>query len=171
MNNTIEFNKDKFKSVLHYIINKCGCKNNVGRTVIYKLLYFTDFNYFELYEKPLTCETYKKLPRGPAPSHFHESVEELIQESKISETKKPFLDGYKFDYVSLIEPDYNLTDDELNVIDNVISKLGNMNSKEISNYSHGDMPWRATDDYGIIDYGFVFYRDPDYSVRVYNESD
>ena len=45
-----------------------------------------------------------------------------------------------------------------------------MSAKEISEYSHGDMPWRATEDYEIIDYGFVFYRDPEYTVKVYNDS-
>ena len=42
----MEFNKEKFKNVLHYIVYKCGLKNNVGRTVLHKLLYFSDFNYY-----------------------------------------------------------------------------------------------------------------------------
>ena len=32
--------KEKFKSVLSYIINRCENKKNVGKTVICKLLYF-----------------------------------------------------------------------------------------------------------------------------------
>ena len=30
----MDFNKEKFKEVLHYIINECGTKNNVGKTVL-----------------------------------------------------------------------------------------------------------------------------------------
>ena len=43
MNDDIEFNLGKYKAVIHYIISKCGFKDNVGRTVLYKLLYFSDF--------------------------------------------------------------------------------------------------------------------------------
>lgn len=166
----MEFNKEKFKNVLHYLIHACEDKDNVGRTVLYKLLYFADFNYFELYEQPLTNESYKKLPYGPAPNHFKLAVEELSQEGKIKETELEYLDKSKFHYSSLINPECSFSREEKEVIDSVINKLSHMSAKEISEYSHGDMPWRATEDYEIIDYGFVFYRDPEYTVRVYDDS-
>lgn len=42
---------DKFKNILLYILSQCAGKPNVGETVLYKLLYFSDFNYYELYEE------------------------------------------------------------------------------------------------------------------------
>ena len=36
----------KFKNILLYILEKCAGKPNVGETVLYKLLYFSDFNYY-----------------------------------------------------------------------------------------------------------------------------
>ena len=45
---------NKFKNVLLYILERCAGKPNVGETVLYKLLYFSDFNYYELYEEHLT---------------------------------------------------------------------------------------------------------------------
>lgn len=167
----MDFDKEKFKNVLHYIISKCGLKDNVGKTVIFKLLYFADFNFFELYEKSLTNESYRKLPHGPAPVHFELAVSELKREEKINiKTKKVKLGRVMYRYISLKEPSYDLSLDELAVIDEVISQLSDMNASQISEYSHGDMPWRATEDGKIIDYGFVFYRDPQYVKRVYNES-
>ncbi|MBC7614613.1 MAG: helix-turn-helix transcriptional regulator, partial [Pedobacter sp.] len=38
---------NKFKNVLLYILERCAGKPNVGETVLYKLLYFSDFNYYE----------------------------------------------------------------------------------------------------------------------------
>ena len=166
----MEFNKEKFKNVLHYLIDSCENKDNVRKNVLYKLLYFADFNYFELYEKSLTNESYKKLPSGPIPTHFKLAIDELTQEGKIKETELKYLDKSKFHYSSLIKPKYSFSREEKEVIDSVINKLSHMSAKEISEYSHGDMPWRATEDYEIIDYGFVFYRDPEYTVRVYNDS-
>lgn len=40
---------DKFKEVLLYVLGKVGSKPNVGETVLCKLLYFIDFDYYEKY--------------------------------------------------------------------------------------------------------------------------
>ncbi len=55
---TLQLNK--FKNVLLYILEKCAGKANVGEMVHYKLLYFSDFNYYELYEEHLTGANYRK---------------------------------------------------------------------------------------------------------------
>lgn len=167
----VDFNKEKFKKLLHYIIHRCGSNSNVGKTVIYKLLYFSDFNFFELYEKPLTSEIYRRLPHGPAPTHFDIAVDELIKEEKIAvNPKQLYLDRLQYRYTSLVEPEIDFTSRELEVIDDVIEKLSSMNATQISEYSHGDMPWRAAEDYGLIKYSFVFYRDPKYRVREYDSN-
>lgn len=167
----MELNIKKFKSLLHYIISKCGANPNVEKTVIYKLLYFSDFNYFEIYEKSLTNETYKRLPHGPAPIHFDLAISELEKEGKISvDSILLYADMNQFRYKSLKEPEIDFTKDELSVINEVINKLSKMNATQISEYSHGDMPWRAAEDYEIMKYSFVFYRDPKYHVREYDSN-
>ena len=120
--NVLEFNKEKFKTVLHYIIDEYGCKFNVGRTAIFKLLYFADFNFYEIYEKPLTNEIYEKYPQGPVPSHFHNVKKELVKEKLITETEKPIsLNRIRFNYTSLKTPDISvLSTEELNVINEII---------------------------------------------------
>ena len=166
------FNLEKFKNILHYIIKECGDNPNVGRTVLYKLLYFSDFNFFEIYETKLTGESYKKLPHGPAPIHFPIAINELVKEEKILETTEPnYFGGLQYNYSSLKDPVMDLKEKELEVIDDVIEKLSHMNANQISDYSHGDIPWRANNDYEIIKYAYVFYRDPEYTVRDYDESD
>lgn len=168
----MDFNKEKFKNVLHYIIHKCGHKSNVGKTVLYKLMYFSDFNFFELYETSLTNESYRKLPRGPAPIHFDVAIDELTSEGKIDiKTKNLPSERIMYNYSSLEEPEMDFASEELSVIDDVLETLSDMNANQISEYSHGDMPWRATEDYEIIDYGFVFYRNPEYVKRNYGQTD
>src|SRR3990167_2158560 len=51
---------DKFRQVLLYILKKVGGKPNVGMTVLYKLLYFIDFDYYEKYEDQLMGLVYLK---------------------------------------------------------------------------------------------------------------
>jgi len=67
-----EFNKSKFIQLFLYILDNCGSRINVGKTVIYKLFYFMDFDFYELYEDHLTGEAYRKIHHGPAPCHFSE---------------------------------------------------------------------------------------------------
>jgi len=70
-------NVAKFKEVLLYILNKVGSKPNIGETVIYKLLYFIDFNYYEKYEEQLIGATYIKNNYGPTPMEFREIVSKM----------------------------------------------------------------------------------------------
>lgn len=163
----MEINKNKFKNLLHYIISKCGFKADIEKTIIYKLLYFSDFNYFEIYEKSLTHETYKRLSQGLVPVHFDLAISELEKEEKITITVRLDSSITHFRYVSCKEPEMDFTEDELNVVDDVIEKLSKMNAAQIIEYSQGDMPWRAAEDYEIMKYSFVFYRDPKYRVRKY----
>ena len=44
--NVPQKNLQKFKEVLLYILTKVGSKTNIGETVIYKLLYFIDFDFY-----------------------------------------------------------------------------------------------------------------------------
>ncbi|QQS18171.1 hypothetical protein IPL68_06065 [Candidatus Saccharibacteria bacterium] len=46
-------NPEKLREVLLYVLGKVGAKPNVGETVLYKLLYFIDFDYYEKLANPL----------------------------------------------------------------------------------------------------------------------
>ena len=153
--------------MIHYIISRCGFKENVGRVVLFKLLYFSDFDNYELYENSISGETYLRKRMGPVPSHFQDAISELKNENKINETVINFP---KYKYSSLVKPDTSiLSYNELQVIDDTINKISHFLSKEISEYSHGDIPWRIAKDGEAINYEAVFYRDPEYSVRDYDD--
>lgn len=165
----VEFDIEKFKAVLHYIISECGHKSNVGKTVLYKLLYFSDFDFYELFEKKMTGESYRKIENGPAPIHFDNAKQELINEGRIEEVKEVYPYYTQFRYKSLKKPDLSLLNkDELRTIKKVINKCSHMNANEISPYSHKDVPYIVAEFKEIIDYGFVFYRYPEFSVREYD---
>ncbi len=162
----MSFNEEKFKSVLHYIIKETSNIQKVFKTSLYKMLYFSDFNFYEKHNKLITGEIYKKLPRGPAPIHFQKVIDELKKENKVRELRVTFPDnkqGHKF--ISLIEPHYNLTSEEINEIDNTIKLLSSMSSTQVSEYSHGDTPWKVAKDKNNLDPEYVFYRIPLYSAR------
>jgi len=163
-------NKEKYKTILHYLIKECGSKPNFGKTVLWKLLYFIDFDFYELYEERLTGENYKRIKYGPAPENFNEIIRELKTENKIDEIKEKTGPYDKERYIALDDPDIKvLSGNEKEAIDNVIKRYGSYNAFNIKDISHQDMPVMATKLGERIDYELVFYREPPFSVRSYKE--
>lgn len=164
----MDFDKDKFKMALHYIIYKCGFRNTVGRTVLHKLLYFSDFNYFEKYGQSITNESYRKMERGPVPIHFESAIEELKAEEKVRMGKRRLPCGKVMNrYFSTSEPSIDLNEEELSIINQVIKDLSHMNGKQIGEYSLTDEPVKLTDDGEIIGYDFVLSRQSKSKGKVY----
>lgn len=157
-------NIEKFKEVLLYILGKVGSKPNIGQTVLYKLLYFIDFNYYEQFEEQLIGATYIKNHYGPTPKEF----DKIVREMEGSDLIKISDDYFKYPqtkYIPLRDPDLSkLKAQELQVINDVLNKLSDMNATQISEYSHNDVPWLTTEDGEVIDYESVFYRTIPYSV-------
>jgi len=159
-------NSQKFKEVLIYILNKVGAKANMGETVIYKLLYFIDFDYYEKYEEQLIGATYLKNTYGPTPLEFRKIVEQMTAKGEITEVQDKYFRYPQRKYLPLRKPNLGiLKGSEIEVIDHVLNRLSDMNAREISAYSHNDVPWLTTEEGKIIEYEAVFYRTAGYSVR------
>ncbi|MBI5699031.1 DUF4065 domain-containing protein [Candidatus Saganbacteria bacterium] len=163
---------DKFKQVLLYLLERCAGKPNIGETVLYKLLYFIDFNYYETYEEQLTGATYIKNKYGPTPVQFIKIIDQMKNDGEIKAIKDQYYDYPQKRYIPLKKADLTkLKASEKDIIDQVINQLSDKTAAEISEYSHEDIPWKATGDKEKIDYELVFYRAPAYSVRSYPEED
>lgn len=162
----------KFRNILLYILEKCAGKANVGETVLYKLLYFSDFNYYEIYEDHLTGARYKKLPYGPVPQKINSVLDKMIEIGELQRIKTEFHGYPQTRYIPLTKPDLTgIKASEIEVIDHVINQLSDYYATAISDYSHKDIPWMATEDGKYIDYELAFYREQPYSVRNYDNID
>lgn len=162
----------KFKNVLLYILERCAGKPNVGETVLYKLLYFVDFNYYELYEEHLTGAKYRKLPFGPVPQKMDTIIKQMIEKGQLQRIKTDYHGYPQTRYLPMEKADLTeLKASEKDVIDKVIEQMSDWSAAMISNYSHGDKPWRATKDGDEINYELAFYRRSPYSIRVYEEDE
>jgi len=161
---------DKFKEILLYILNKVGAKPNIGQTVLYKLLYFMDFDYYEQYEEQLIGARYQRNRYGPTPMEFAKVVQRMEEDGDLTEVKNQYFEHAQTKYLARRTPDLSvLSGRELQVVEDVLSRLSDRNATEISEYSHGDVPWLATEEGQVIDYELVFYRTPPYSRRQYTE--
>ncbi|MBK9736520.1 MAG: DUF4065 domain-containing protein [Saprospiraceae bacterium] len=163
---------NKFKNVLLYILERCAGKPNVGETVLYKLLYFVDFNYYELYEEHLTGAKYHKLPYGPVPQKLDTIIGQMIENGQLQRVKTEYRGYPQTRYLPLEKADLTeLRASEKDVIDRVIEQMSDWSAAMLSNYSHGDKPWKASKDGEDINYELAFYRRPPYSIRVYEDDE
>ena len=164
--NVPQSNLQKFKETLLYILNKAGSKPHVGETVIYKLLYFMDFDYYEKYEEQLTGATYIKNHYGPTPVEFKKIIEKMIKDKEIIRVDSEYFNYPQTKYLPLRTAKIDiLKATEISVIDSVLNRISDMNASQISDYSHEDVPWMVTEEGDKIEYETVFYRSRPYSVR------
>ena len=163
-------NVEKFKNALLYITQKIGALPNVGQTVLYKILYFCDFDYYEKYEEQLIGATYIKNHFGPTPREFSKIIKEMVKDGEIEEVITKFFDKDKKKYLPVKNPDLSVfSGRELQHIDEEIARLGHKTAKELSDFSHQDVPWISTAIGKDIPYEAVFYRTKETSVRNYEK--
>jgi len=164
-------NIEKFRQILIHILRKCGGKPNVGMTVLYKLLYFIDFDYYEKHEEQLMGLVYIKNTHGPTPYYFDELIREMKAEGIIEEVKSKFYTFPQTKYLinPKIEPDLSILNGrEIEHIEWEIGRLSDLTASTLSDLSHKDVPWISAGEGKPLDYEAVFYRTKDTSVRAYD---
>jgi transcriptional regulator with XRE-family HTH domain len=160
---------EKFKQTLLYVVNKVGNRPNIGQTALYKILYFIDFDYYEKFEEQLIGATYIKNTYGPTPVSFAKIVRDMQREGLLVEVKSKHFQYDQTKYVPAKEPIVSaLSGQELQHIDEVISRLASKSARELSDLSHIDTPWAVARDKAVLNYEHVFYRPSETSVREYD---
>lgn len=163
-------NLDIFKQVLLYVLNKVGGKPNVGETVLHKLLYFIDFDYYEKFEENLMGATYIKNHHGPTSVELGRILEEMQKDGEIEVVNSQYFKYDQKKYLPLKRPNLAiLSARDVEHIDGVLARLSDKNAKEMELYSHEDIPWTSAQDGRPLSYESVFYRDERYSVRNYDD--
>lgn len=163
-------NLNKFKQVLLYVLSKVGGKPNVGETVLHKLLYFIDFDYYEKHEENLMGATYIKYHHGPTSVELQSILQDMQDNGEIEAVNSKYFKYEQKKYLPLKRPDLNsLSARDIAHIDDVLARLSDKNAKEMENYSHGDIPWQSAQEGQKLSYESVFYRDEKYSVRSYDD--
>ena len=148
-----------------YILFKCSNKPNLGKTVLCTVMYFIDFNYYELYGEFLTKETYIKSKRGIRPKHFRKVTESMIAKNQLFLRREPYYNRILHRYYPTIIPTSKFSSRELAVINSCIRKLSDDNAYTITKYAFQDPPLIKAKLGDEIEYMDVFSRDEKYSMN------
>ena len=158
----IKFNKKKFKETVLFLLSQSPNKTIEGKKKLAKLLYFSDFNFFEVYEKPVTGATYRALPMGPVPDELDSIIKEMEKKTITVEEKDIGLENDMMVF-SLKDREKDLTlnslsDEEKQVIRKVYSDYGNVSGGVLEKISHSEAPYNAVVQGEYIPYELSFYR-------------
>jgi hypothetical protein len=137
----MQFDRDKFKTLVHYIIWKAGKRDRFGATKLNKVLWFSDARAFVLRGKPITGATYIREKWGPVPKQMMPIRAEMEREGLISVIEpRGNYDHTKF--TATTSPDISLfTAFEKETVDFWIENISdNHTAASISEQSH-DFGW------------------------------
>ncbi len=128
----------KLKNILLYLIDQCG---GVFNTKMNKLLFFIDFLSYKKRGVAMSGLAYKAIQYGPVPNRY-DIIYGLVDDVRSEIIAFP--SGYSGTKLySEIKPDLTaLSQEEINIMDTVISKLKPLSANEVSEISHKERAWK-----------------------------
>ena len=138
----MQFDKEKFKALVHYIIWKAGASPGFGSTKLNKVLWFSDAKLFALTGKPITGAKYIREKYGPVPALALPMQAELEAEGLIKVSKEKYFSKSITHFRALHAPRSNVfSEKELQTINYWIDHISNEHTAtSISDESH-DYAW------------------------------
>ncbi len=150
---------DKFRQILLYVLTKVGAKPAVGESVLHKLLYFIDFDYYEKYEDNLMGLTYIKGYHGPVPAEFAPVIKEMQEQGEIEAVQSAHFRYPHKKYLPLKEPVLDIFNArEIKHVDSVLQRFSDKDAAALKKCSCQDSPWLSAEYGKPLSYENVFSR-------------
>jgi len=133
------FDLERFETVILFF---CSKLEHVYKTKLNKLLWYSDFITFKHLDKSSTGASYVHLPLGPVPDNYDFFLAELIRKNCLESNEIIFdmekgVTGEWFK--ALQKPNLDLfSKEELQFLELVAERLGDMGAREISDLSHSE---------------------------------
>lgn len=160
MPESFQFDREKFKALVHYVCATCPA-DQLGAVKLNKVLYFSDMIHFATRGAPVTGATYRKRPLGPTTDQLLSAICELERAGAIYVEDVNYFGYIKKQYSSLTQPDISrLNDDERALVDEVIDFVcRNNTARTISEFSH-NRAWEIAEPGAEIPYHTAFLMFP-----------
>lgn len=161
----LKINEKKYENAILYFADKLGGVLK-GKKKLAKLLYFSDFDFYEKYEDYFTGDEYRAQPMGPLPIHMTKVISKLEQAKKIKLGYEK-LDGVENNcevYQAIKKPDLSVfSKQEKAMLDRVVKIYGGLSGGQLENLSHQEAPYTGTNLGKAIMYELALYRGTDFS--------
>jgi putative zinc finger/helix-turn-helix YgiT family protein len=145
----VELNLEKFTEMVNYYATHI---KGLYKVKLMKLLWYADAIAFKLYDKGMSGIVYKALPMGAVP----EAYQELLELKGIH---------YDVEYINNNEAFHfhgsknfktkELTPNDIEILDLVIKKYGDMKTEDLVNHMHQEKAYKCTQKNCVIDYAYA----------------
>ncbi|MEK7153897.1 MAG: type II toxin-antitoxin system antitoxin SocA domain-containing protein, partial [Patescibacteria group bacterium] len=149
-----DIDKVKYKNLVLYLAQRVGARPNVGETVFYKLIYFIETLARSTMSTGITNERFYKMQYGPVPASFHAVTNEMIEANELDRVKGRYFTFMQTKYLPRVEAT-GLTNEEIGIVEKIITALGRKSATELSDLSHQDEPWKQAADGAFVDLNLI----------------
>lgn len=137
------YDESKFIELVIYVADRLRDAPAGGATKLNKACWYAEIEFFRRYGTTITGADYQKLEWGPAPRRLLPIRDRLVQAAQAEIVESALGNQTEQRLVPLRPANTTVfTDDELAVIDLVLSRLHPMNAREVSDLSHEEAAWR-----------------------------
>ena len=142
------------EKVVNAILYFCG--EGDFKTKLNKLLFYLDFKHFKEQSVSVTGLRYAHLPYGPVPNDFEAYFSYMEHHGMLRTEECFFGDDSAEKYFAEQEPRLALfSDAELKTLMNIKEKFQGLSSRAISDLSHDEVGYKATQPGDLISYDFA----------------
>jgi hypothetical protein len=143
MQEQFQFDRERFKDVVHYVVHYVGSSLGpevLGRTKLHRVLYFADMLHYLDSGTPLTGADYRRQRFGPAASRLTWALATLESEGRISAATRNYYGYDKSEYRALTEPATNrLSAGQRRLIEHLCSFVCAHSAAEIGEFCHDEV--------------------------------
>jgi len=149
---------------LDKISNMIGYFNTVKQIQLYKtklnkLLFYADFNAYQLSGYSISGMKYRAIQYGPVPSHFDSLYIKLCDDNQLSVSERRFENGHYGDEIQskTVFDDSYFNDLEISVMNSVADMFGSVTTDKVVSESHEEPAWINNEaDRSLISYKYAF---------------
>jgi len=137
----MDFDRERFKALVLYIIWRTSHREGFGATKLNKTLWFAEARTFEAYGKPISGESFVRDKHGPRSQHLSAACEELEKDGLVERFSEHFYDYEVTRYRAFQPPDVSrFSGEEIALVDWWIGFIDKHTATSISKLSH-DYGW------------------------------
>ena len=145
------------------IVSGCGRGHGVGRVMICRLCYFSDFGSYELRGESVTSSPYILGTGGPEPVGIDRVLSDMVRRKVLRVTYSHGAPSYSLHQGTHIP---TLCPEDTALVDGILSKYSGINERLLSWLSREDAPCVGRHVSDRLDYASVSLRDCRTSARV-----
>jgi antitoxin SocA-like protein len=146
----------KLREMILYICDLSSQDPHFGATKLNKLLFYADFLAYQRFGHPITGQEYMALPQGPAPRRLKPVTDRMERAGELRfEFRRRFNRVQKRPIAGRGADLSAFTNEERDLLREVVGRFWNMNATQISEESHLFLGWQLAKEGDAIPYSTV----------------